>query len=528
MAMRQVLFITNSGITAYLQHGHRLERLDFFEPGTSGLGRFEAFLEDQAPLLTYILADLVEEEFRIEVVPHAMGRDRAAILKRHMRRLFRGTTLTHAEVIGRVSGQRHKDEILFSALTNGELPDMWLPVMLKHQVPIAGIYSLPLLTADLLRKMKHRIEDALVLTEGQDGGLRQSFFHKGQLKFSRLSPMPQLTDAEYAEYVHEEIGKTKRYLSNLRLLKPDVLLEVHLLSGGTQLDALLEMKARKGLDHYDMIDLNSFARRFGYRGTIERHFADELMAYHVAAKHPSNHYALPQHRRFYFTQVTRTGLQAASIVLAAGAALWAGINGADGILHSKEAGAALSATQDARARFDQANSLIPNADASPDDVEAAVHIAQYLMTQREQPDGMLGNIGQTLQNHNSLSIDSLEWFVSRDPNARKPATAGDNQQVMDAMEDDGANDGITEQFQIALITGRIEFFDGNYRVAHQRISEFAAELVTRSGIQDVEIISLPLNIDPKSSVAGGLGQDAKTADARFSVRVVRRGNHESL
>jgi hypothetical protein len=45
------------------------------------------------------------------------------------------------------SNNKRKDNVLFSGLLNPNPLDLWLDAMRHYRVPVAGIYSLPLLSA---------------------------------------------------------------------------------------------------------------------------------------------------------------------------------------------------------------------------------------------------------------------------------------------------------------------------------------------------------------------------------------------
>ena len=215
----QIFYLTSSSLTAYQYDGRALTRMDGFVAADAGLADFDPYLQHFGHLPTYVLTDMVEEDFRIDSVAHTLGRDRSALLERHAARLYRGTEYRHAKVLGRDPQNKRKDTVLFSGLLNPESADLWLDAMRHYRVPIAGIYSLPLLSAELLKKIGDTRKDVLLITHTAASGLRQSFFSAGQLRFSRLTPVPdQLPVSDYAQFMHAEIGKTKRYLSNLHLL----------------------------------------------------------------------------------------------------------------------------------------------------------------------------------------------------------------------------------------------------------------------------------------------------------------------
>ena len=523
-ARRQILLLSSRSLRVYLQQGRHLVEDGCF--ARHELDAFRRHLAVREPLPACVLADLVEEEFRIEELPHTIGRDRRALLERHAVRLYRNTPFRHARVIGRSESGRRRDEALFGAITNPDAVEPWLAALAEHRVPVAGIWSLPLLTHSLMRAVGHGVSDLLVVTENRDSGLRQTFFHRGKLKFSRLSPVPELADADYPEFVHGEIGRTKRYLGNLHLLEPDVLLDVAILSGGDRQAQLARAIDAKGLDHYHLYEIAQVGRQMGYRGTLDTPCCDLLFGYLLASRRPANHYAPPEHRRHYRTWLARQGLQAASVLLATGALLWSGINVSDGLTHARQADMATRATAEARQRFEAARARVPATPVSPDEIETAVLLADTLEAQRARPEPVLVPISQTLDHYPELELQALRWFASDDPAATGLAAASHGQDYQEEVFTEPETiDAAPQRYQIALIEGRIAPFDGNYLRAHARIARFVTALAARPGVVRAEAVKLPLNLDPSDSVGGGIGGRQTNNDARFTVRVVMQ--HEA-
>ena len=165
-----------------------------------------------------ILVDLIEEEFREETLPHALGRDRSRLHSRHAGKLFRSTAFRHCHCVGRQSGGRRDDHVLFSALTNRDNVEPLLTVLNQAEVPVKGIYSLPMISGRLLKTLAPRSGNTLIVTEQPDGGLRETFMRDGQVHFSRLAPVSDHSSRGLLPAFCGRGDKTRRYLHTLRLL----------------------------------------------------------------------------------------------------------------------------------------------------------------------------------------------------------------------------------------------------------------------------------------------------------------------
>ncbi|MEJ7807806.1 MAG: hypothetical protein WKG03_18040, partial [Telluria sp.] len=235
---KQLFYLNNQELVAYAWQGKVLSRVAGFENSDAGRAQFGEYLAQAAPVPSFLLVDVVEEDFQRDSAPHVTGRAREALVQRKLAQLYRDTPYRHAELQGRDKGGRKDDRYLFNALTNAELPKAWLAVMLKHAVALAGMYSLPSLSALLFAKIRPGPGPVLLVSH-QSSGLRQSFFDDGVLRFSRLTPLFDHAPARLAEAFRVETAKTRQFMANTRLLGRGAQVTVLVLASATTLDALV-------------------------------------------------------------------------------------------------------------------------------------------------------------------------------------------------------------------------------------------------------------------------------------------------
>lgn len=534
--LRQIFFLSSSSLTAYQYDGRALTRMDRFVAADAGLAHFDAYLQHLGQAPTYILTDLVEEDFRIDSVAHVLGRDRSALLERHVARLYRGTEYRHAEVLGRDPHSKRKDEVLFSGLLNSEFVDMWLGAMRHYRVPVAGIYSLPLLSGELVKRLCGKLDAALFVTHNLDSGLRQSFFSRGRLRFSRLTPVPtELSDGEYAEFVQAEVAKTKRYLSNLHLLGRDAVLDVCILSGGTRLAALSQQCENEALTRYRVIEIGAAAQRLRQRGVQSTQYCDELFALLLARHHARNHYAGGPRRFHYQMYRTRQMLAALGLAAAVGGVLWSGTEIVDSLLYRQETAESRRLLAIAQQGYSQVEERLPQADVAPDDMRLAVTVAERLQRQRRTPAPVLTRLGRVFETDPGLQLEQIDWFVAEHPGALAARPAPGEPADVQALEYDadgntiGAmQEGGQHRYQIGVVQGRVAGFDGDYGRAHRRIEALVKQL--RSGanpaLVTAEALELPLNTAVSGRVLGGIGNSERQQEALFKLRLVIGEPHD--
>ena len=147
---KRVFYLSGHHLTVYEWHRGELVDLALFPADDEGLTEFPRYLARTNPVPAYLLVDVVEEEYRRDTLPHVYGRERSLLVEHRAARLFRDTPYWHVIFQGREQQGRRDDQVLYLAVTNPTLLRPWLTIMQQHRVPLAGIYSLPLLTGALL------------------------------------------------------------------------------------------------------------------------------------------------------------------------------------------------------------------------------------------------------------------------------------------------------------------------------------------------------------------------------------------
>jgi len=90
----------------------------------------------------YLIADAIEEEYRLESLPHTSGNARAELLERKLNQFNRNNLFRTAHFINQDKDKRKDDNFLFVALSNAEFLQGWMSVVQVNQVPLVGLYLL--------------------------------------------------------------------------------------------------------------------------------------------------------------------------------------------------------------------------------------------------------------------------------------------------------------------------------------------------------------------------------------------------
>lgn len=223
--MRRVLYFAGHRLLVTEWEGKSLLASHRFEPTDEGRADFTEYVEKAANNPIQLLLDLIEEDFHRETIPATRGKDRTQLIQRRLDRYYRDMPYTHVESLGTDKDEsgRKNETLLFSALTTTEQLAPWLDIIQQSKMPLAGIWSVPLLSRKLLTIASKEEANVLIVTRQVISALRESFFKQGKFQFSRQAKIPMdIRDSKdlstYLSNVVKETEQTYRFLTNQRII----------------------------------------------------------------------------------------------------------------------------------------------------------------------------------------------------------------------------------------------------------------------------------------------------------------------
>jgi len=517
LSPRRALLVASDAITVYHWQQGGITHSFVFDNDDSGLAFFARYLTETLNVPLYVLVDMVEEEFRQDTIPHVSGADRRAVLQRKQRRAFRGTDYFYTEVQGREAEGRKDDQVLLTALLNPDALAPWLKVLEEHKTPVAGVYSLAVLSELLLSDLAPSTEHTLLVSLQSASGLRQSYFQNKFLKMSRLAKMPRFGTTPYAPIVMLELEKFYRYLISLRLFTREDRLDVFILAHGELLTELRRSCIDSPHLRYQLLDVTDLSQRLGIEGVLTTTFSDLLYAHKLLSQVPKNHYASSAQLRYFTMHRLRTALMSASMLALVGSAVWGGLNLVDGLSLRYQAVDAKQKAIFYQARFEEARKRLPPTAVAPSEIKTAIEMVDTLDKRKATPFALLAAISAALGSFPEVSIETLTWETSSTPN--KPSPTGSAAGLAPPV-------GATVQtghylyYQIATIKGEILAFDGDYRAALSMVDDFSAALRASAQVIEVKIEERPLDVSSEGMLSGEVGREGREKQARFAVRVI--------
>jgi hypothetical protein len=451
-------------------------------PDEEGWSDFNAWLLRHPNTLISILVDTVDEDYRLEWLPHTWGGARTQMVARKLRQTYFNSAYRAALHLGRSQERRRDDAYLFMALTAAEMLRPWLEIIAMRRAPLEGIQPLPLASQYLLGKIGGlAAEDTLFLSR-QSAGLRLSYFSLGRLRFSRLAGLEYYDDL-LASCV-AEIAKTRQFLINQRWLGRDSLLSVLAMDPSDQLRGLCgqfsedsRLKCRR-LDSKELATLCDLP---------ENLLAEHPEIAHLAAlvrQPPMANFAPPALLHGY--RVYRAGrmIHAASLAalsVLAGLSIW---NLVQEQSLREESDLLRHAILGEQRLAETIRASLPATPVPPERLHAKVALAHQLEMARRLPTQAWLAVSKAMTASPRIALTELSWHHGRKDGKTSPVLSADSE----TLSLTGSVTGITDRAQ-----------------RRQSILDFKRHLERQPGIENVRIARWPADLDPLSPLTGQSG-----------------------
>lgn len=531
--MKRIFYFSGHRLTVFHWSRKSLAGACSFESNVEGFEKFSQYLESSEKTPTCMLLDVIEEDFRKDVIPHVYGKDRSAVISRLMDRYYRTSRqYTYAEIQGRQKTGRKDDEVLLAAITNPELVRVWIRLIEEFDVPLSGILSLPLISKSILSLIGAKKGYVLLVSQQVNSNLRQTFFKNGKMVSSRQSVINQ--DAEnisnVGNYARPEIERTMAFIRSQYQLEDDVEINVHILGSGAQIDSLESTFLSDLSNNYHIHRIKDIHHKLGIKGLPDR-FADGLFAW-VALNKPGikSHYGnKKEFVRFYYTLASKA-LYAASVAVILASLLLIESNISDGISYRESSALLQKRTNEFRRvyleKYQAYEELFSNARL----MDMAVGMVDQIETNSQVTplDFMLAlsklvskpQIGR-------IYIDKIEWSTRQVDNSKNKKSRKKTDHEISFKPTNVTSP--SEIQHIAVVTGRIPVEFNNYRDTVNRINNIIAVLNSGDRVEKVSAISLPVEVRPdkkfaSESIAPGNGENNKQVKqgGLFSLKVVMK------
>lgn len=515
MADTRLLHLDSTQMSAFSWRGGVVRLEAQFANDAPGHAGFAGYLQNHAGSLFYLLTDVPEESFQYETIPFVQGADRRSLIQRKLAQFFFGSTLATSLSLGREKSGRRDERMLFMALTRPQFFEPWIAALKASEAQLTGVYSVPLIAGGLLARLglAERHPRMILVTLGR-GGIRQTYFEGGQLRFSRLSAAPAGGVEETARACAAESAKLYQYLVSQRIVARGTRLPAVVLVHPGQ-RAVFAAVAGAGTDlEFEYADLVHAAGRCAMRGIPADSLADTLFL-HVMARHaPREQFADEEARHLYRVWQVKFGLAASGAFVLLACLLFAGKHFIEiGQLRDQRA-ATLARTEADAARYNAILRDLPPMPASLDNLRAVVARFEAMTERSDAPLTLYLATSRALDDSPEVEIRRIEWQITASPDD----TAGAPRPVRPAPLAGAA----PELFAAASISATLAPGPArDHRAVLEAIERFATALRREPGTR-VTVTRLPFDIEPGKSLRSADQSGGAIVDTNFAVRVVQK------
>jgi len=410
MPQRHLLYLDASDMHCfYWRQGH-VRPVERFPTSEDGINGFARYVRTHRKAIFTLVVDLSDEGFQFETLPHVTGPDRKAMLRRKLDQAYFGSPLATALSLGRESNGRRDERFLFVALTRHASIEPWLEVLRANEIALSGVHS-PALVMDKMVRRFEGIEATHLLVSFAPGGMRQTFFENGRVRFSRLAQSLDDIPIGLEDQCAAEILKTHSYLVGQRLIPRNAPLTVQLLVDDADYKRLRPALNESADLHFVHLPLAPLAARLGLNQEQRGSSALPLMLHSVGRETGLAQLAPANDTRFFGIWRMRQAIVGASVALFFAAMLYSGKVWFDGqqMIDATTLTRQLAAQKEAElARLGAERPQLP---VATDDLRATVITLRQQEAAQWSPEDWMAHLSRTLDQHPEVTLNRLQWRV---------------------------------------------------------------------------------------------------------------------
>ncbi len=513
MTVRRLLFLDSLGLTAYRWQAGGPHAESTFTADSAGLEAFDEYLNQRRTSLFYLLADVAEEGFQIEDLPYVGGGDRREMLQRKLSQYFYGTPLSMAMSLGRGKAGRRDEKFLFAGLTGYPQFEPWLQTLREAEVQLAGVYSIPLVLAGLIDKLADKTKPVLLMSMTR-AGLRQTFFDRGQLRFSRLTPMATGMIGEVATACGTETKKIYQYLAGQRLIARDAPMQTLVLAHPSHFGIIGDRCESTPERQVQMVDLVAEAKKHGLKEVPADSRGDALFLHLLARRTPAEQFAPAAERRPYRLWQARVALNTIAGGILAASLIYAAIQ-MTAHVELANANSLLQTEVDlGKRRYNNMLQGLPLVPIGYESLRVLTDRYDALAKRSPGPEPMLHHISRALNKSPKVDLTKLDWWIASHPDESPAGGAAKSSAAAGGPAATGSGYAIVKlqaQLPLSMVS--------DHRSQLDTVNAFA-EMLGGPDIQ-VQVLTLPFETESGKSIRSS-DASGQVEPPRFILKMVRK------
>jgi hypothetical protein len=522
-----VLCASNSNLIAGLWMGAKLQSYTVFSNDDEGYTKFAQYLSNHTQTNTYLIADAIEEDYRLEGLPHTSGNARRELIERKLNQFNRTSVYRTAHFIKRATDKRKDDYFLFIALSNTDFLQPWMNAIQSNQSPLVGVYLLPMISQVMVRQMK-LMSPNILLCERLSSGLRQTYLHNGRLRLSRLTPTTDVKPNQLAYFYLVETEKTRLYLMSQRLITSETPLQMvlpalddieHQIATNISQDQGIECKT---------VDVLAYAKNSHISPDVVKKYPALLHMQLLVNGHVPDNLAPATFTKSHHLAKVRRAIYVASVAVLAMGLACAGYFWWQGYAFKEELARLTLQTQQQERLYQDVARNFPATPIPGADLKMAAEIAQAVNQNRHTPRTLMQVLSRSLEQSPEVNITRMHWLLTEDREVKdedaNDAAAGTSQAAprtnTGAAYSGAVNSALL--YQVGFINGEVSGFTGDYRAALATVSRFVTNLRNHSAVEQVVMLQEPVNVSSLASLKGSTTDEnnTQTTPAIFKIKVI--------
>jgi hypothetical protein len=511
--MKRVFYYSGYRLTVFHWQSEKCIASFVFNPGEEGVEKFKTYLKATENTPVRILVDLIEEDFKKESIPHVGITDRKAIVSRLIDRQYRKSRgYVHYKVIEREKTGRRDDILLYSVLSNPEILEPWLQPIRDCNIAVSGIWSLPLLSEDLFRKIDNKSANILLVSQQVPSNLRQTYLKNGHFESSR-SAVVNLDDASIGEYIATEVEQTIRFLSNQRHIGFDEKIEIHILCRQQDLTNIQSHCTDSALRTFHYHLLTDVCQSLGCNNLAttenmpEQHteYSNGIYAYICANKLiPTGHYGNPSLFSRYYEQLLSRFLYSLSALLLIAASILSISYLSESAVLNNETATLRSQASGVNIDYDKTLSSLETRLDRTQLMKSSVLLHKKISSLKTlSPLNFMSDVSRILSRSGmyDTEITKLTW---RQYQANKLPASGNSRSIkpVDYSKPDAVN-------QYAILAGYIRVSQSSLKDSVKKVNALVSAFKSNKLVKHVNIRRMPVDVRSKSSIENESGLEQR-------------------
>jgi len=507
--MKRLFYFTGYRLSVLHTNGKSLIGTSSFEPTETGLNNFRNYLLQTPSIPGKFLVDVIEEDFRNENIPHVGSKDRGAVVGRLVDRYYRSSkNYSYSEIIGREKDGRKDDIVLLGAMTNPQLIQPWISIIDECEVPLSGIWTLPIISKQILKTLKANEGVVLLVSQQVNSNVRQTLFRNGKLISSRQSIINQdINDISgIGELAAPEVKRTIDFMRVQNQVGANEVINLHILGSAEQ---LLSLQNSFKADEKQTVAIHPIAEinnKLGLKGVGEK-FSDGIFAWLcLNQSFAISHYGERKLFNRYHNKLAAVALYIASLFVVIMAVLLTESNISEAMEYEKSISLLKQEESNYKKLYSEKFKDFEGVFENAGIMNSAVELADRIKLNSEtSPLDFLITLSGALSKDSisTVHIDKIEWqAININEKNKIPNKAN-----------------FTAKFPAkhsAIVTGRIVESEYNYRESIDHIQKIVNTIMASPRIEKVETIAMPVDLRSESKFSTESGVDIKQGGSRES------------